>query len=80
MILDKLNLDKDKLIKLDSKYGINYQPKAVYLTMFEDCKGLEFSTVYVLGLNLGKVKSFSDAKKAFVAITRAMNNVVLLSG
>lgn len=76
-ILDRLNIDESKLVKLDSRYSINYQPKAIYLTMFQDCKGLEFAKVYNIGLNPENVRSYIDAKKAFVGITRAMNEVSL---
>jgi len=43
----------------------------------DDCKGLEFSKVYVLNLNLKKIKTFSKAKEAFVAVTRAMNELCI---
>ena len=78
VILD-LKLDKNHVIKLDSKKKISYIPTGVYLTSFENCKGLEFSKVYVLGLDLKSIKDFKDAKRAFVAVTRAMNEVVLLN-
>lgn len=76
-ILDRLNIEENKLVKLDSRFSITYQPKAIYLTMFQDCKGLEFAKVYNLGLNPQNVRSYIDAKKAFVGITRAMNEVSL---
>lgn len=71
-------LDKNNFIVLESTSKIEYLPKAVYLTHFDNCKGLEFSKVYILGLNLSKVESFEQAKKAFVAVTRAMNEVSVL--
>jgi DNA helicase IV len=71
-------LDKNNFIVLESTSKIEYLPKAVYLTRFDNCKGLEFSKVYILGLNLSKVESFEQAKKAFVAVTRAMNEVDIL--
>jgi len=43
----------------------------------EDCKGLEFSKVYVLGANPAKIKNFSFARKVFVAVTRAMNELLV---
>lgn len=43
----------------------------------EDCKGLEFSKVYILGLNLNKTKTFADARKYFVSVTRAMNELII---
>ncbi len=63
------------VIKLDDKKRVSYIPKGVYLSMFEVCKGLEFSKVYVLGLDLTKVTDFQTAKKAFVAVTRAMTEL-----
>ena len=47
--------------------------------MFNDCKGLEFAKVYILGLNLDKTSTFKKAKEAFVAVTRAMNEVSIYS-
>lgn len=74
-ILEKKGIDSEKLIRLDSSKKINYIPKGVYYMKFEDCKGLEFAKVYVLGLNLNKIKDYPEARKAFVAITRAMNEL-----
>ncbi|OGC51718.1 hypothetical protein A2W32_02705 [candidate division WWE3 bacterium RBG_16_37_10] len=68
-----------RIITLNSKEKITYIPKGLYLTMFDDCKGLEFSKVYVLDLNLDKINTFKDAKKAFIAVTRAMNELIILS-
>lgn len=76
-VCSKLLPNNENLVILDSKKEISYLPKGVYLAKFSDCKGLEFSKVYVLGLDLGKVESFKDAKKAFVAVTRAMNELAL---
>lgn len=77
-ILSESNIDPETYIKLDDKKRIVYLPKGVYLSHFNDCKGLEFAKVYILGLNLGEVHNYSDAKKAFVAVTRAMNDVIIL--
>lgn len=77
-IIKTKKLDKEQFVKLDKTTRINYVPKAVYLTHFDNCKGLEFSKVYVLGLNLSNVDSFAQAKEAFVAVTRAMNEVTIL--
>lgn len=74
-ILSKLNIPKDKLVKLKETDRATYLPRAVYFTHFDNCKGLEFGKVYVMGLNPSKIKSFKDAKRAFVAVTRAMNVV-----
>jgi len=65
------------IIELDPKEKISYTPKGVYLMKSEDCKGLEFAKVYVLGLNTKKIKNIGEAKKAFVAVTRAMNELNL---
>ena len=73
--LKSLPLDKDKLVVLKNDLRINYIPKGIYLSMFEDCKGLEFSKVYVLGLDPNNIRDFSSAKKAFVVLTRAMNDL-----
>ncbi|EKD99922.1 MAG: hypothetical protein ACD_22C00135G0004 [uncultured bacterium] len=78
-IVSKMNLAEGHFIKLDSKKRITYLPKGVYLTSFEDVKGLEFSKVYVLGLDLTSIKDFKNAKKAFVAVTRAMNELSVYS-
>ncbi len=64
-------------IKLDGKSRISYLPKGVYLTQAKDCKGLEFSKVYVLGTQLDSITNFSDAKRTFVAVTRAMNELIV---
>lgn len=76
-VLSRVRGLKDKIIKLKSTEKISYTPKGVYLMNSEDCKGLEFSKVYVLGLNLKKTKDFSEARKAFVAVTRAMNELFI---
>ncbi|MFA6981801.1 MAG: 3'-5' exonuclease, partial [Patescibacteria group bacterium] len=66
---------KEEIIILDENKPIHYIPKGVYLTTFDNCKGLEFSKVYVLNLRLSKISSFFEAKRAFVAVTRAMNEL-----
>lgn len=75
--LNKLNLPEEQYVKLDPSKKIAYLPKGVYLTKFENCKGLEFSKVYVLGKGLSKIDNYTDAKKYFVASTRAMNELVI---
>ncbi len=70
-------ISDEKLITLQTDTRISYIPKGVYLSKFEDCKGLEFAKVYVLGLNLDNINNFAEAKKAFVAVTRAMNELVV---
>lgn len=77
--IDQHAIPAERFIKLDDKSRISYLPTGVYLTEFKNCKGLEFSRVYVLGLSLDDISNFNDAKKAFVAVTRAMNSVVIYS-
>lgn len=69
------NYLEDKIVRLDSSKRISYIPNGIYLTSFEDCKGLEFNKVYILDLNLENIVDFTQAKRAFVAVTRAMNEV-----
>lgn len=66
----------DKIVLLDSTKKAFYTPKGLYLTQFEDCKGLEFSKVYVVGLDKN-AKSFGQAKKNYVAVSRAMNELIV---
>jgi DNA helicase-2/ATP-dependent DNA helicase PcrA len=77
--LSKISIDsgKEKITLLEPSKKINYTPKGVYLMRSDDCKGLEFSKVYVLGLNKNNIENFSEARKAFVAVTRAMNELVV---
>ncbi len=77
--LSNMKIENSLYVKLDSKKRINYIPNGVYLARFEDCKGLEFAKVYVLGLDLDSISSFKEAKRAFVAVTRAMNEVVIFN-
>ena len=83
---DKLSADleskyrstlKEKLVILNPKDRIFYTPKGVYLTMFENCKGLEFAKVYVLGMS-PTPKDLHEAKMNYVAVTRAMNELVII--
>jgi DNA helicase-2/ATP-dependent DNA helicase PcrA len=69
---------KQEITKLAENSKIHYTPTGVYLMKVDDCKGLEFAKVYILGLNLDKVKNADEARKAFVAVTRAMNELVVL--
>ncbi len=75
MVEKEIDGKKNNVIDLDPSEKISYTPKGVYLMRAEDCKGLEFSKVYILGLNLKSIKDFSVARKAFVAVTRAMNEL-----
>jgi DNA helicase-2/ATP-dependent DNA helicase PcrA len=77
-IIKNSNMDQSLYVKLDQTKRISYVPKGVYLMSIDDCKGLEFSKIYILGLNLGKIKSADAARHAFVAVTRAMNELVVL--
>jgi len=74
-VVSKLGLNENRIIELQEDKRINYIPKGLYYTMFDNCKGLEFSKVYVLGLNPNNLKNENEAKKAFVAVTRAMNDL-----
>ena len=78
-LVNRKRTDSERIITLNSSEKITYIPKGLYITMFEECKGLEFAKVYVLDLNLDTINSFREAKKAFVAVTRAMNNLIILS-
>jgi DNA helicase-2/ATP-dependent DNA helicase PcrA len=73
----KHKVSENQIISLDEHKRIHYIPKGVYITKFDDCKGLEFAKVHILGLDVKKVSTYSEAKKAFVASTRAMNELVL---
>lgn len=67
---------KEKLVILNPKDRIFYTPSGIYLTMFENCKGLEFAKVYVLGMSKTP-KDFPEAKMNYIAVTRAMNELVV---
>jgi DNA helicase-2/ATP-dependent DNA helicase PcrA len=71
--------DPEKLLILDEfKKGV-YTPRGIYALDFENCKGLEFNKVYLFGFDLDKVENYEEAKKAFVGVTRAMNELVIVS-
>ena len=78
-IISDLDLPHEKYIKLRETDRVSYLPRAVYLTHFNNCKGLEFGKVYVLGLNPEDVSDFIEAKRAFVAVTRAMDELCVYS-
>lgn len=67
---------KDRLVILNPRDRIFYTPKGIYLTMFENCKGLEFAKVYVVGMSQHP-KDLLEAKMNYVAVTRAMNELVV---
>ena len=75
-ILEKKAVMKDRLIILDEAKRVNYISSGVYLMNFESCKGLEFSKVYVFTKCTSNI-TFNEAKKEFVAVTRAMNDLVV---
>ena len=80
--LEKLNAvlrKRKRLILLKETDRIEYRPRAIYLTHFDNCKGLEFGKVYVVGLDVDGIKSFKEAKKDFVAVTRAMDDLTIYS-
>lgn len=68
------NLSTDKIIVLNERERVFFAPKGLYITSFKNCKGLEFAKVYVLGMHR-KPKDFLEAKKNYVACTRAMNEL-----
>ncbi len=76
-ISKKMVKNKDKLVVLNSSERVNYIPQGVYVMDAVNSKGLEFSKVYILGLNPSDIKSFEEARKAFVVSTRAMNELVI---
>lgn len=75
--LKKIIKNEGQLVILDSGTRVNYIPKGVYVMNTLNSKGLEFSKVYVLGLNPDKITDFEEARKAFVVTTRAMNELVI---
>jgi len=76
-ILEGISVIKDRLIVLDETKRINYISSGIYLMNFESCKGLEFSKAYVFSKKKGLNITFDEAKKEFVAVTRAMNDLVV---
>jgi len=74
-----LNDVNHRVVSLSQSNAINYLPRAVYIMSVEDCKGLEFSKVYVLGCDPKKINNIEEAKKFFVAVTRAMNELTIMS-
>lgn len=76
-IIGNLALSPEKLIILNEQNRINYTPKGIYVMKQADCKGLEFAKVYILGLDLSDIHSVEDARRAYVSVTRAMNQLVV---
>ena len=75
--MPKIIKNSDQLVILDSGTRVNYIPKGVYVMDAVNSKGLEFSKVYVLGLNPKMINDFDEARRAFVVTTRAMNELVI---
>jgi len=69
--------DQEKLILLEEVKKGFYTPRGIYVMDFDNCKGLEFNKVYLVGFEMDKVGSFDEAKKAFVGVTRAMNELII---
>lgn len=76
-ILADLPIENSRKTLLDSDKKIDYKPKSVYLTGFENCKGLEFAEVYIVGRDPLKNPNFQEAKKSFVGVTRAMDRLTV---
>jgi DNA helicase-2/ATP-dependent DNA helicase PcrA len=71
--------DPEKLIILEEIKKSFYTPRGIYVLDFENCKGLEFNKVYLLGFDPENIKDFETAKKAFVGVTRAMNELIIMN-
>ncbi|NMB70032.1 ATP-binding domain-containing protein [candidate division WWE3 bacterium] len=75
--LVKSGFPSENLHILEPSQQLVYKPNGIYLMDIDNCKGLEFASVYVINLELDRVANALDAKKAFVAVTRAMNKLSL---
>lgn len=75
--LKKTIKKEDTLVILDKTTKISYSPKSVYLMDAVNSKGLEFSKVYILGMDPNRIGNFEEARKCFVMATRAMNELVI---
>lgn len=71
--------DPEKLIILQEIKKSFYTPRGIYVLDFEDCKGLEFNKVYLIGFDPNNIDNFDEAKKAFVGVTRAMNELIIVN-
>jgi DNA helicase IV len=74
-IIEKLPVDNSRKIVLESDKRIDYKPQGIYLTKLENCKGLEFADVYLVGRNPLENSAVEEARKSFVGVTRAMDNL-----
>ncbi len=74
-IVERLPVEDSRKIVLESDKRIDYKPQGIYLTKFENCKGLEFADVYLVGRNPLENSSVEEARKSFVGVTRAMDNL-----
>ncbi len=70
--------DTEKFSILSEQDKTIYAPRVIYATDFNHCKGLEFSKVYLFGFEK-QDRNFEEAKKYFVATTRAMNELVIFN-
>ena len=77
-VLNSVYKKSEQIIELSENTKISYTPTGLYLMNVQNCKGLEFSRVYVLGLNLKQIETLEKAKEAFVAVTRAMNELNII--
>jgi len=75
--LKEICSEPEKLVILNDQNKAIYSPRAIYVTDFKHCKGLEFNKVYLFGFEK-KASDFEIAKKYFVACTRAMNELIIL--
>ena len=71
----KAGFDTENLHILDSSQQIAYKPNGIYFMDVDNCKGLEFASVYVIDLELKRIKNVHEARQAFVSVTRAMNKL-----
>lgn len=71
--------DPEKLILLEEVKKGFYTPRGIYGVDFDNCKGLEFNKVYLFGFDLNNIPDFENAKKAFVGVTRAMNELTIFN-
>ncbi len=74
-ILKKSTVKQDRITVLEKGKNIEYKPKGIYLTEFENCKGLEFGKVYLIGRNPLDNETFEEARASFIGVTRAMDEL-----
>ncbi len=76
-LIEQLPIEEERKIVLERDTKVEYKPKGIYLTKFETCKGLEFGKVYLVNKNPVINTSFDEAKKSFVGVTRAMDDLAI---